>query len=615
MEGGFFMFLLPKPKTVSQYTGYYTMDDQITVITQRKDQMLFNGKQLQEGIQKYLGLHCQLQGFSRNEKLIELILNTDMSNRESYQLLISEQNIKIIGSEPRGVYYGVQTLLQLVKQYGRRIPCLEIKDEPSLPNRGFYHDVTRGKVPTLDTMKHLADICSMYKINQLQLYIEHTFAFEGQSEVWKVTDPLSAEEIMELDRYCQERYIELVPSIATFGHLYEALKSYSFNELCELDNSLDTDYSWHDRMAHHTLDVSNPKSITFVKNMIDDFIPLFTSNQFNICADETFDLGRGKNKSKADEVGKTRLYVDFLKQIIDIVKGYDKKVMFWGDIILNEPDYIKELPQDIICLNWDYNPKVKEDKFAEIAKSGLQQYVCPGVMGWNKLMNHHQNAYENIKRLSQYAAKYEAVGLLNTDWGDYGHINLFANSTPGLIYGGIMSWNTDDDRDFDTCNKAISVLHYGDSSGNLIDCLAKVSASHLIDFRPIVQYFQNNNLNDLAVLEVDEQSVFRANEELLEVKEKLLDCLGSLNEEYHLDIEEFLISLDGVYLFNAFYLVCKKHLLNEPCELLLNPREIAEGVEKWLVKYKRIWRQRNKESELYRINEFFTGVNKRLRSI
>ncbi|WP_170311531.1 beta-N-acetylhexosaminidase [Vallitalea okinawensis] len=609
------MYLLPKPKTLVKHTGCFAIDDQIKIISKRENAMLFNSKQLQKGIQKYLGLHCQLDCFSHSKRCIELILSEDLSDIEGYHLIITEENIKILGRESRGVFYGIQTLLQLVKQYGRRIPCLEIEDEPSLPHRGFYHDVTRGKIPTLDTMKHLVDICSMYKINQLQLYIEHTFAFEGQSEVWNVTDPLTAEEIMELDRYCQERYIELVPSIATFGHLYEALKSYSFNELCELDDSLDTNYSWHDRMAHHTLDVSNPKSIDFVKNMIDEFIPLFTSNQFNICADETFDLGRGKNKVKAEEVGKTRLYVDFLKQIIDIVKGHNKKVMFWGDIILNEPAFIEELPKDIICLNWDYNPKVKEDKFAEIAKSGLQQYVCPGVMGWNKLMNHHQNAYENIRRLSQYAAKYNAVGLLNTDWGDYGHINLLANSTPGLIYGAIMSWNTDEDRDFEKCNEAISVVHYGDTTGKLVNRIAEVSNNHLMDLTPIGRYFHNGHVEKLKDLKVEEQSVFKANNELIEIKEQLLDYLGCLKVEHRQDLEEFLISLEGVYLFNALYLVCKKNILNQSCQLLLNPETIAEGIEKWLVKYKRIWRQRNKESELYRIREIFITVNKWLRSI
>ena len=48
-------------------------------------------------------------------------------------------------------------------------------------------------------------------------------------------------------------------------------------------------------MAHYTLDASAPESLEFVRQMIDEFIPLFTSNKFNICCDETFDLGKGKN--------------------------------------------------------------------------------------------------------------------------------------------------------------------------------------------------------------------------------------------------------------------------------------------------------------------------------
>ena len=54
--------------------------------------------------------------------------------------------------------------------------------------------------------------------------------------------------------------MELVPSLSTFGHLYEALRSKSFRELCELEIR-DEEYSFVDRMAHHTLDVTNPKSL------------------------------------------------------------------------------------------------------------------------------------------------------------------------------------------------------------------------------------------------------------------------------------------------------------------------------------------------------------------
>ena len=100
------------------------------------------------------------------------------------------------------------------------------------------------------------------------------------------------------------------------------------------------------------------------------------------------------------------------------------------------------LPKEVICLNWDYSPDAKEDSTKNFAQAGVTHlYVCPGVQGWNHLMNHHQNAYNNISRMCQYAHKYNAEGILTTDWGDCGHIAHPDFSVVGLIYGAAFSWN------------------------------------------------------------------------------------------------------------------------------------------------------------------------------
>ena len=247
-------------------------------------------------------------------------------------------------------------------------------------------------------LKELVDRASFYKINQLQLYIEHTFAFKGMSEIWMDKDPLTAEEILILDQYCKKRHVELIPSLSTFGHMYEVLRSKSFNEYCELDNSEGGEYSFENRMNSHTLDSTNEGSIKLVEKMLIQYIPLFSSNTFNICCDETFDLGKGKSKARAAEVGVGRLYVDFLNKVINIVKKKGKRVMFWGDVILHHPELLNDISKDAICLNWDYNENVNEDGTKAITESGIEQYVCPGVWGWNQLINKVDKGFENIKK-------------------------------------------------------------------------------------------------------------------------------------------------------------------------------------------------------------------------
>lgn len=138
---------------------------------------------------------------------------------ESYAIEIGSRGVVLAGSE-QGLFWAVQTFCQILEQYGCCLPQLRLQDAPSLPYRGYYHDVTRGRVPTLHFLKQLADKLSEYKLNQMQLYIENTYLFRDFSEVWRSDDPLTPEEIIELDDYCYERGIELVPSISTFSHLY-----------------------------------------------------------------------------------------------------------------------------------------------------------------------------------------------------------------------------------------------------------------------------------------------------------------------------------------------------------------------------------------------------------
>ncbi|GAH23368.1 unnamed protein product, partial [marine sediment metagenome] len=104
------------------------------------------------------------------------------------------------------------------------IPCLEIKDFPDFPHRGVMLDISRNKVPKMETLYALIDLLSKLKINQFQLYTEHTFAYQGHEQVWKDASPLTGEEVLALDDFCRKRFIELVPNQNSFGHLHRWLK-------------------------------------------------------------------------------------------------------------------------------------------------------------------------------------------------------------------------------------------------------------------------------------------------------------------------------------------------------------------------------------------------------
>ena len=458
-------------------------------------------------------------------------------------------------------------------------------------------------------------------MNELQIYIEHSYLFEGLSEAFRDKDALSAQDIMRLDAYAHKRHIELIPSIATFGHMYEILRTRTYAELSEKNIDFDEPYSWVNRMAHHTLDVSNPKSLDLARSMIEQFIPLFRSKKFNICADETFDLGAFKNKEKAEKEGVGALYVSFLKELIDIVQKNDREVMFWGDIILKHPDLLKDIPEDVTCLNWGYFANESEKNTEIISKSGIDQYVCPSTTGWNRMINWYDNSSENIRRMISHAHKHKAKGILNTDWGDYGHVNLLGSSLPMLVYGAALSWNNDDAQDDIIDDEKISISLYGKENSKLMNLLRRISRNQIanwsfINFHLEKDYGSQNVIEPYIEImrNLDPIEIKACVERLKDLKIELLSYGKTLSQEFYCDFNEFIVMSDLMSLTQESFLYMQHYDMEVNHDIFTRKsQEIAVDIEYAVEQYKKVWRLRNRESELNRVTDSFYKIADKLR--
>ena len=483
--------ILPRPQHIEEREGRLLLDYhcRITMDSSCPSEVFFYASQLAEQLKKSSGIELLIdRRTSGAHKGIVLcmsgeagITRENKKEKEAYRLEITPEGVTVCAAEKEGLFNGVQTLRQLIIQYGSSLPCLYIEDYPELSVRGWFMDVTRGRIPKMAYLKELADRCSLYKINQLHLYIEHTFLFDGLSEVWRDDTPLTAQDILEFDAYCAERNIELVPSVATFGHLYKVLRTKTFHELSEVEEAEGTAFSFYERMCHHTLNSTDDRAYELVCRLIDEYSPLFRSNLFNINCDETFDLGRGRGKERADEIGSHVMYVQWVNRICEHVKALGKRPMFWGDIIAAHPEAIKELPEDVICMTWDYSPTPREINVKKLWENGAHQYLCPGVQGWNQAIHLLDNAYENIKQMTIFAHKYDGEGLLNTDWGDFGHFQHPELSMVGIVYGAAFSWNSDIPEK-SAINADISVIEYGDRSASLVEVISHMSNQAVVNW-------------------------------------------------------------------------------------------------------------------------------------
>ena len=500
---------------------------------------------------------------------------------EGYTLEINEK-ISIKGDSEKGAFYAIQTLKQLFEM--EKVPYVFIKDAPDFPHRGFYHDVTRGKVPTVESIKKLIDKLAYFKINSLQLYVEHTFEFEEYKGVIEKTGYLTAEEMKEIDLYCKERYIDFIPSLSTFGHLYELLEKEEYKHLQVLDDYKKENIRWPERQHHHTIDPQKEESFELIKSLISQFEPNFTSEYFNICCDETFDL---KEKDPTGE-----LYVSFLKKLISDVTSKGKKVMMWADIILKYPERIKELPKDIIFLNWNYYG-VNEEAFEKLSEAGVTQISCPGTSTWNNFCEGISIEEDNILKMADAAYRHKALGILNTNWGDWGNVCTVELATYGLALGAGVSWNieTKADDHFKDCANAL--IYKNEKAYDYLCEVSRYQHRLWMNFGTLysnLKYEKQMEYKDFP----EKENCFKIQEHYLSLSKEL----ENYNDEY--TKEMYIASL--AYL-NIIEIMMKYHKLDF---------ERKGNLKKFIKLYSESWLEKNKESELSRIINVFEVLNDKL---
>lgn len=623
------MYLIPLPHKITTLDGLFLIDHNTAIVLDetQDDNDLETAKLLQQEIKKVIAITMPIKKVLRStgmrtENCISFQYSSGETGKEAYLLTVRPNKITITASSNSGFLYGAATLIQLCKISRGKVDCVDIADEPTFANRGYMLDVSRGRVPTMDSLKALVDRLALYKINQLQLYMENCLRLDGLEEIWSQTDPFTPEDILELDCYCNKRSIELVPCIATFGHLYDLLRSESFGKYREMDTGLGETFTWYHRMRHHIINVSDPQSFTLIKGILDQYMPLFRSNKINICCDETYDLGKGKSASMAEKMDYGEMYLFYVNRLVEYLQAKGKEVMIWGDIVKSHPAHLGQLNAQVTCLNWYYDYDAKAEDVKMFFDKGLKQYVCPSVSGYSRLVNDYDMSFTNIREMAKLGDQYHAVGFLNTDWGDCGHINMPALAIPGIIYGAAQGWNVGDDRDFNSIDQAISLAEYGDPGKSLVGLLRELSHqdiiifNHLAFFRDYKVY--NETYNDFGICLYD-----KSKEEIMQVSEdqlktavtrcaELFNCLKQNNMGSYADrqgeMSEYYLAARGVALMQELALVIKEREYGQNVLPLDAPYELAAKLENWLMDYCRAWRAGSRESELYRIKEFIGQI-------
>jgi len=375
------------------------------------------------------------------EDLTANIHTGSFRSSEAYRIELSEDRKQIEIGSSAAMPYVWQHLQQWQGSNPQQTPCGILEDAPRFPVRGFMLDISRCKVPTRESLARWVKWLAACRFNQFQLYTEHTFAYSRHEEVWKEASPITPEDIRWLQTLCSQHGIELVPNQNCFGHFERWIQHPSYRRFAETPDGFMT--PWGEARPVGSVLKPEPDSLNLVTGLLDELLPLFQSGQVNIGCDETFELGQGASRDRCEREGHGSVYTDFVSRIMDHVQArHEKTPQFWADILLSHPEMLHRLPGKPVALNWGYEADHPfQEQGRQIAEAGLDVLVCPGTSSWSTFAGRTDNMRQNVEAALSAAETWNANGVLLTDWGDCGHLQLEEVSLPALAWCGVRAWN------------------------------------------------------------------------------------------------------------------------------------------------------------------------------
>ena len=395
---------------------------------------------------------------------------------EGYVIATSATGVEVIGATASGVFYGAQTVKQMVEVkpglsggvtavlHGARI-----RDWPAMAYRGLDDDLSRGPVPTLDFQKKMIRTLAAYKQNIYSPYFEHTMQYASNPLSAPPNGSMSAEDARELVAYARPYHITVIPEQEAFGHLRHTLVWEQYKDLAETPHGA-------------VLAPGQPGSIPLIKQWFAELADLYPGPFLHVGADETVELGSGQTKPDVDSRGLGAVYLDFMQRIVTALQPLGRRLLFWGDIAMDSPDLVKAMPESFkrqtIAIAWEYNPQPRGyDRYiTPFTKAGFETWVAPGVNNWSRVYPNNTMAMSNIQAFVRDGQRLGATGSLNTIWNDDGE-GLVSMDWYGILFGAAAAWQKGE-ISIPQFEESYAQVFHGDTTGKLNEAQKELMLAH-----------------------------------------------------------------------------------------------------------------------------------------
>ena len=411
-------------------------------------------------------------------------------------------------------------------------------------------DVSRDRVPTRDTLEWLADALGALGFNELQLYVEHSYAYTGHKQVWEGASPLTAEDLRWLDRACEARGIDLVGNMNCFGHMERWLAHERYRVLAECPDGAPALFG-SGTMRPGCL-APTVENAAFGVALAGELARAVRGRRLHIGGDEPFELGEGVSASDVVKRGRETVYIEHLSRIITPLVDDGYEVMFWADQFRRDRSLVSRIPNGATPVVWNYEapsdsgwmsllPPELIDRlglpddmhlgFQSHARlfieAGKPFWVAPGTSSWNTLIGRNLNAAANIADAAAVGTSCGSPGFLLTDWGDNGHFQPLPVSLPSMVRGGAAASGAPIEDDALVAERIDDLLGCEKGVGALIDrlgCVGEELGMVSPNSSPIFTSLCPTGIPGFG--EPDPEAVARGVEVLAEARERFSQPIG-----------------------------------------------------------------------------------------
>ena len=383
-------------------------------------------------------------------------------SEEGYILEIKAGEVIIKGRSEKGVFYGCQTLLQLIedaRDQGVHIPACKITDYPNIAYRAFHLDIKYH----LDNMQYyyqMIDRLAAIKVNAVMVEFEDKLRYR-KAPVVGSGNAISMDEFAALTRYAKERHVEISPLVQGLGHVSFILKHDQYHYLRD------------DKKIDWVFDPLHPDTYELQFKLYDDAIEATPGSRYlHVGGDEVYNLGRSE-LSRQSGMKPFELQMYWLNKVCEYARKHNRTPVFWDDMIFNLaevymsmhdrtasadsinniwkkkiPDldkYLHLFPKDCIYMRWHYSyPKLQGNQNALqwFNDRGLKVMGASAVQDMEAMMPRKKSLFQPIKEFSELASKFQLLGMLATAWDDSSpHIETYWR---GIYDFASLGWNYTD---------------------------------------------------------------------------------------------------------------------------------------------------------------------------